>query len=203
MCILNFFSLTRITISLLQSEWIKNVEPPFACLFINRKQMRKRLISVVGVWSLETRVFLSFLLFSRFSLLFEIITDQRKYLCDYSRIDFVGNLYYSRRYQPSRQSCEMVSRCSSLYFPVSFSPSEISHLSDPITGPRRLAKQRILSLSYDRYWWSFDWTSGRLGRLCIAGIETEDKTRDSDSWLTGLSEIIVFVDRISHELFTI
>jgi len=44
----------------------------------------------------------------------------------------------------------------------------ISHLSDPITVLCRLAKQRMLLVTYDRYWWSFDWTSGRVECLHAA-----------------------------------
>lgn len=75
--------------------------------------------------------------------------DQHKYLRDYpgtrsAPVSFI----ISEGIEPS---LGLRNGTVFLSFSVSFSPPLISHLLDPITGPRRLAKQRTPSVTYDRY----------------------------------------------------
>lgn len=112
------------------------------------------------------------------------------------------NLYYFRGYQtPLSSARNGFHRFSAfLFFSVSFSAPLISHLSDPITGPCRLAKQRMLPVTYDRYWWSFDWTSGRVGCLHVAGADwRQDRRVPTLDWRDYLILLFLLLEPlVSH-----
>lgn len=59
----------------------------------------------------------------------------------------------------------------SVLFHLIFPAFDISHLSDPITGPCRLAKQRMLPVTYDRYRLNFR-ARGMPWRCRIADSKT-------------------------------